>query len=188
MAKVALNPILEKINGQIGDLVFKRYEDKVILSRKPTVSDREPTAAQQAARDRFRAAAVYGKMVMADPALKAIYVAKAQAKRKPVFSLMMSDYLNVPTVSAVDLDGYTGAAGDVVAVSAYDDFEVTEVTVSLADDGGTVLESGAAVVDNGRWLYTTTTSVTPGTTVTVTATALDRPGNSGSANATKLIA
>jgi len=50
-----------------------------------------------------------------------------------------------------------------------------------------VLESGAAVVENGRWTYTTTTNVTPGTTVTVTATALDRPGNSGSSQETLLV-
>ncbi|MGB4868946.1 MAG: hypothetical protein WBP47_02820 [Candidatus Promineifilaceae bacterium] len=43
-------------------------------------------------------------------------------------------------------------------------------------------------MENDRWLYTTTTIVSQGTAVTVTAQALDRPGNRGSAEATKLIA
>ena len=71
-------------------------------------------------------------------------------KKKPVFSLMVADYLHVPTVTAVSLDNYTGAAGETIHVTAFDDFEVTAVTVSLADDGGVLLESGMAVVENGR--------------------------------------
>lgn len=187
MAHVELNPVLEQIHGQIGDLVFKRYEDKVVLARKSNPNQQEPTPAQAATRERFRAGAQYGKLVMADPPLKALYAAAAKAKKKPLFSMMMADYLHAPTVSSISLDAYAGAAGETITVSAYDDFEVTEVTVALADEGGVVLESGAAAVENGRWTYTTTTAVTPGTTVTVTATALDRPGNSGSAEATLLV-
>lgn len=188
MARVELNPVLEQIHGQIGDLIFKGYEGKVILARKSSPSSQEPTTAQLATRERFREGAQYGKLVMADPALKALYAAAAKAKKKPVFSMMVADYLHTPNVSAISLEEYTGAAGETITVSAYDDFEVTAVTVALADEGGVVLESGAAVVENGRWTYTTTTAVTPGTTVTVTATALDRPGNSGAAEATMLIA
>ena len=35
MARVKLNPILEQVRGQVGDLVFKRYGEGVIISRKP---------------------------------------------------------------------------------------------------------------------------------------------------------
>ena len=73
MAKVTLNPILERVRGQVGDLVFKRYEDEVVISRKPDFEDPESTAAQLAHRERFREAALYGKLVMADPEAKALY-------------------------------------------------------------------------------------------------------------------
>jgi hypothetical protein len=86
MAKVKLNPILEQVRGQVGDLVFKRYEDQVVISRKPDFEGREPTEAQLAARERFRQAAFYGKMVMADPETKALYEEAAKAKGQPVFS------------------------------------------------------------------------------------------------------
>ena len=90
-------------------------------------------------------------------------------------------------VSHQSLAAYAGSAGDIITVSAYDDFEVMDVHVAVADEGGVVLESGSAMMENGRWIYTSTMTVTPGTTVTVTATALDRPGKSGSAEATMLI-
>ena len=69
MAKVKLNPVLEQIRGQVGDLVFKRYGDETIISRKPDMSDREPSEAQLAAQNRFRQAALYGKMVTLAPAV-----------------------------------------------------------------------------------------------------------------------
>ncbi len=187
MARVQLNPVLEQIQGQVGDLVFKRYEDQVVLARKSSPSRQAATPAQLATRERFRAAAQYGKLVMADPTLKALYATAAKGKKKPIFSVTVADYFHAPSVTAVMLNGYTGAANETITVNAYDDFEVVVVTVTLTNEGGTVLESGAAVVENGRWTYTTTTNVTPGTTVTVTATAFDRPGNSGSTEETMLV-
>lgn len=77
MAKVKLNPILEQVRGQVGDLVFKRYGDEVIISRKPDMEGVEPTEAQLAAQGRFREAALYGKMVMADPS-----TSSGQARRQ----------------------------------------------------------------------------------------------------------
>jgi len=54
MAKVRLNPILEQVRGQVGDLVFKRYGGEVVLSRKPDYEGREWTEAQIAHRERSR--------------------------------------------------------------------------------------------------------------------------------------
>lgn len=62
MAKVKLNPVLEQIRGAVGDLVFKRYGDDVVIGRRPDLSGREATPGQAVARERFRQAALYGKM------------------------------------------------------------------------------------------------------------------------------
>jgi hypothetical protein len=35
MAKVKLNPVMEKFRGRIGDLVFKHYGDEVMGRTKP---------------------------------------------------------------------------------------------------------------------------------------------------------
>jgi hypothetical protein len=32
--KVELTPVLEQLRGQVGDLVFKRYGDEVVISHK----------------------------------------------------------------------------------------------------------------------------------------------------------
>src|SRR3989304_4641305 len=103
MPKVKVNPIIEQIRGAVGDLVFKRYGDKIVLARKPDMEGQTPTEAQLAHRERFREAAVYGKMVMADPAAKAVYDEAAKAKGQPVFSLTLADFFNAPSVDEIDL-------------------------------------------------------------------------------------
>lgn len=94
MAKVRLNPILEQVRGQVGDLVFKRSGEQVIITRKADLSDHQPTGPQLAAQERFRQAALYGKMVMVDPVTKQVYEAAAKTKGQPLFSLTIADFFN----------------------------------------------------------------------------------------------
>ncbi len=197
MAKVRLNPVLEQIRGQVGDLVFKRYGDEVVISRKPDASEVEPTAAQLAHRQRFRQATLYGKMVMADPEAKALYEQVAKAKGQPLFSLTVADFYHAPSVDEVDLSGYAGRVGDPVVVLASDDFQVVSVAVSVSDAAGNPIESGAASEDpprSGRWLYNASAAVPAGTIVRIAVpqghyvvTAEDRPGGVAEASQEKAL-
>jgi len=182
MAKVKTNPIIEEIRGAVGDLVFRNSEGKTVVSRKPDLSGIEPTEAQQNQRERFGQAALYGKLVLADEEAKAVYEAEAGKKHKPVFSLMVADFLNAPQVDEVDVSGYSGQAGDVITVRAHDDFEVTGVTINIMNSDGESIESGEAekpTAGNSHWTYTVTQAVAAGTTVRVAVTATDRPGGTG---------
>jgi hypothetical protein len=186
MSRVKFNPLLEQVTGQVGDLVFKRYGSRVILARKPDTSGRVWTPAQEQHREQFRQAALYGKMSSADPVLRAFYEALARAQGKPLFSLMVADFFNRPTVDQVDVSGYHGAAGDAIAVRASDDVGVVSVRVSLTRANGTPIETGPAAetpANSGRWVYTAVMAVPAGTQVIVTATATDRPGGIGTAEA-----
>jgi hypothetical protein len=188
MAKVKTNPIIEQLRGKIGDLVFKRYGDEVVVARKPDLVGREPTEAQAAVREQFRQAALYGKMVMADPATKTIYEEAAKAKGQPVFSLTIADFFNAPSVDEVDLSGHAGRVGDTIAIRAHDDFAVTEVNVAVTKADGSAVEEGAAAETppkSGHWVYAATAAVPTGTAVRITVTATDRPGHAGVKEASK---
>lgn len=184
MARVKLNPIIDQLSGKVGDLVFRTYGGDTIVARTPDLSGVEPTPGQVAQRARFRDAAFYGRVVLADPPARAFYETVAANRDQPLFSLIVGDYLNAPEVDAIDTAAYTGAVGDPITVRAHDDVEVTEVGVTIVDDSGAELESGAAVADGGRWRYDAQTAVASGTEVTITARALDRPGNAGELAAT----
>jgi hypothetical protein len=70
MAKVKLNPIVEQVRGQVGQLVFRQSYGQQVVGRKADQSDHEPSAGQLEIRERFRQAAVYGRVAMADPATR----------------------------------------------------------------------------------------------------------------------
>jgi hypothetical protein len=179
MAKVKLNPVLEGFRGKIGDLVFKRYRDEVVVGRVPDTGGRTPTARQAAHRERFRLATVYGSTVVADPATKAVYEPAAKQKGLTVFALTIADFLNAPAVDEIDLSAYTGKTGEPICIRASDDFEVAGVEVSLTDAGGRVLERGTATKagTDSLWTYTTTTNLPDGQPVSIEVTATDRPGH-----------
>jgi hypothetical protein len=190
MAKVKLNPIIEQLRGQVGDLVFKRHGHDVVISRKPDQDGRVPSEAQLAQRERFRQAVLYGKMVIADPETRVIYENAAKIKGKPAFALMVADFCSAPSVDEVDVSEYTGALGDRIMIRAHDDIEVVEVNVTLTDGDGDMIESGEAVetpVSSGRWFYTTTATAPTGTTVRIGVTAVDRPGGRGEAQVEKAL-
>ena len=179
MARVKLNPIIDQVQGKIGDLVFRNYGGDTVLSRLPDLSGVVPTAGQEAQRVRFRDAAFYGRVVLEDPPARAFYEEVAARRKQPLFSVIVGDYLNSPVVDAIDAAAYAGATGDPILVRAHDDVEVTAVTVTLTDDAGAELETGPAVSDGGSWRYEAQTDVPSGTAVVVTARASDRPGNTG---------
>ena len=73
----------------------------------------------------------------------------------------------------MDLTGWSGQAGQVIRVKALDD---VQVTVSVSDPSGALLEQGAAKqVDSLWWEYTT--SSTGSGNLKVLAAAQDLPGN-----------
>jgi hypothetical protein len=186
MAKIKTNPVLEQIRGKVGDLVFKRYNQEIIMTRSPRQSGKAPTASQLAVRENFRLATVYGKSVMADPKTLSLYETKARAQGTPVFALAVADFFNAPAVDEIDLSNYTGKTGETIHIRASDDFEVAGVGVVIHNAGGAVLEQGAATASgDGTWNYTATTNLPAGQTVSIDVTATDLPGHKTTKSQTK---
>ena len=187
MAGVIVNPVLKKIHGKIGGLVFKKYGDETIIAQSPGPRTTPPTAGQQAQRERFKLAAVYGHTALADPVTGAIYRDRAKAKGQPVFSVAVADFFHPPVVDAIDLSAYTGKTGETIKIRASDDFEVVGVEVRILDVNGTALEQGPATRSgsDGQWLYPTTTNLPDGQQVSIEVTATDRPGHKGTKTQTR---
>ena len=125
------------------------------------------------------------KGILADATAKAPYVAKAKEVHKPVFALIMGDFLTPSVVDEIDLGGYHKHAGEPILIKAHDDFEVTGVTVSIVDNTQAAVEQGTATFDASvnAWRYVATADASAKPNVTVTAKALDRPGHAGTLSA-----
>lgn len=148
-----------------------------MVSRNPDRSGLVSSALQEAVRERFRLAALYGKAVYATPEDKEVYLAAAKEKGVSAFALAVGDYLHAPAVEEIDLTAYTGLSGQAIVVRASDDFEVTRVSLVIRVGEGTLEERGPAAFERGAWRYTTTATAPAGLPVVVEVTVSDRAGN-----------
>ena len=89
MAKVKLDPMFEEVHGRFGDMVFRRLS----LIRRADMSKVKWSPAQQANRQRFRAAVAYARQALANSQLRATSEGvAAQTGKRPIESAI-SDYL-----------------------------------------------------------------------------------------------
>jgi hypothetical protein len=186
MAKITYHPAVKHMHGGMGHMVFKSRDGMDLVAAKPDQVNQPNTPAQQQQKERFSQGARYAKSIMADPAAKAPYKAKAKEVHKPTFSLIVGDFLTPPVVEAIDVSGYHKHVGDPILIKAHDDFEVTGVTVSIVDNTQAPVETGTATFDVGlnAWRYLATADASAKPNVTVTANAQDRPGHAGTLSAT----
>lgn len=116
------------------------------------------------------------------------YEAAARTKGMRPFAFVVADFLNEPEVLGIDTSAYHGAVGQRIKVRARDDFEVMGVTVIIRDGEGAVIQQGAAVLTDGVWDYATTVGIAPGEELAIEATAIDRPGHTGTMSITHTVA
>ena len=176
MAKITYAPAVKHLHGHLGKMVFKERLGMDIVATKPDQVNQPNSPAQLVQRQNFREAAAH-----------AAYLARANELHSSPVAVAVKDWMTEPVVTAIDLSNYNKHVGDAILIAAQDDFKVAGVTVAIVDSTHTPVESGAAAFDaaSGSWKYTATVDASAKSGLTVTATASDRPGNTGVLTATK---
>lgn len=177
MAKATFSPAIDGVSGKSGNLVFRRVRGGTVVAQRPKPSRRKPSAAQLAQRERFARATEYARQVLSDPWQRRAYEALAKTLGRRADKLVTSDFLTPPVVEEIDVSEYRGRPRGVVRVFATDDVEVIAVEIRITTKVGTIVEQGPAIKIHGVWCYTATASAPANTSLLVTATARDRPGN-----------
>jgi hypothetical protein len=188
MAKLRSNLLTSHLRGRVGDLVYKWYGDKVVVTRVPQFRPQKPSKAQKIQRQGFKAAMSYAQKVLADPERRAAYAPIARKRRRSIQVLAISDFLKAPRITAVDGRGYRGRVGGEIVVLVGDRFKVIALEVVLRDAAGRVIEQGPAKSFGNDWHYLATVARPPGETISVEATATDRPGHTTTRTETLMIA
>jgi len=175
---------IQALKGTIGDLVFYEDADGNSIIQRKGKRKVPPSEKQLGSNDRFKLAAVYGKMVQADPVLSAEYRPLCRGRMAP-YHVALRDFLTPPKLVAIDLQSFSGQPGQLIRMIATDDSRVLSVQVVVRHAiSQAIIEQGASgpSVIADQWLYTTRTVIRSGTPVLLEATAADRPGNLGAAN------
>ena len=132
MAKVQLNSALSSLSGRMDNWVYRRTRRGTSVAKRPSVSG-IATAGQLAVRERFRLAAAYAKSALLDPALRSRYEAAARPRGPAPYPFALTDYLTLPVVESIDASGVSPPRRRRDQGSGFDDFEVTDVTVTVRD-------------------------------------------------------
>lgn len=91
MAKIVLNPIIDKLHGSIVNFTFRYIYGRQTLMKKPDMSRVKWSEAQQAHRRRFKRAVADAQSALADPEVSARYEAEAAARGMRPFDFAVSD-------------------------------------------------------------------------------------------------
>jgi hypothetical protein len=173
------NPLVDGASGKFGNnLVFRRLGNLTVMAVRPKKNGKAPSPDQQAQRFSFAEASFYAVNAIADPALKAQYLAKAKGNQT-AYNVAFKDFLTAPVLHQVDWSKYQGNVGDTLICRITDVLAVVSVKVSLYTSNDVLIEEGMAVQNALKldWTYTSTVVHTPvlGTKILVRMT--DTPQN-----------
>ena len=180
MSRPDINLIYDLIKGRKSRFIYGERDGRPYIYPRPSPEEESP--AKQEAQRKFRRGAAYARAVMADPALRAPYEVIATRREDSLYRVILTDYLKGPKVLVIDLSAFGGFVGQPIRIEAEDDCEVMSLTVAIRAADDTLLEEGAAVYDavSLKWVYAAAAAHPTGNPITITATAVDRPGNKGS--------
>lgn len=177
MAILPVNSVLNGTSGILGDLVFKNRNGKTFVSARPQCKERIATGGQTQVQEQFLRCVKYAKEVIRNPAIKNLYMAAAQ-KGKSAYNIAFADAFKAPEIRCIDVSRYKGRKNNVILVTAKDDFKVVNVLVSIYSAKGKLIEQGNAVLEYDlEWKYTVNKSTKAYIGSSITATAIDLPGN-----------
>ena len=157
MAISRTNTPVKGFSGSLGNLVFRQYGDKTILSRKGRTPCKQ-SIQQRENRDRFKHASTWAKLMMLNADKKAYYAHKAKKLKLPnAYTAAISDYMRKGEIKEIDTRQYKGKAGIVIRIKASKkEFAVNKINVVLRYADGTTESNYAHKKEHDIFLYTIT--------------------------------
>ncbi|MFA6276690.1 MAG: hypothetical protein WC622_08065 [Pedobacter sp.] len=86
------NIITETLSGKVGNIIFKNYGNKTVISKYPDMSKVVKTEKQMENQLQFKAAQAYAKSILSDPDKKSAFI-KTIPKDKTAYHAAISKYL-----------------------------------------------------------------------------------------------
>ncbi len=93
MAISKSNVVTDSLSGKVGNVIFKKYGNKTVISKHPDMSSVVKSPKQIENQELFAEAHRYAKGIIANPVKKSAF-AKTIPKGKMVYHAAVSKYLN----------------------------------------------------------------------------------------------
>lgn len=182
MANIHRHITIHGLTDILGDrfLYRKATSQKIVLPRKPKHVDSTTLARRRRShQDLLREATSYANFAQVHD----VYIDKARRTGVTAYNVAFTDWFEGPRLLQIDIDAWTGAAGETIRLKARDNVKVATVSVEIRDAEGNLLEAGEAVqseTDRDWWHYTTRSRIPLKPFPSVEAIARDLPGNQDS--------
>ena len=144
MATNTNNVITRGFRGKIGNLIFRMWGKKTVVSSAPSYKTLKWSKAQKENRRRFHDAMTWARQAMEDPEKRLYYQKKAKKMQTP-WNVAVADFMKKPEIREIEVRNYHGKTGDTIEVKVWDKYMVAGVIVSIYDNRGVEVESGLAV-------------------------------------------
>jgi hypothetical protein len=138
---VATSILHRTLRGAIGDLIFRQYNGKTVVSVRPVYKNETNTDGRRQLRGRFRDATMHASNAMEDPKKKAYYQQKAQQLKLPnAYTAAITDYLRKAKVVAMTRSSFSAKKGDEVIIKLLKSaFKISQIKTILCNQHGEVL-------------------------------------------------
>jgi hypothetical protein len=93
MASAQPNPSFNHFRGRIGNLIFRLYRGRTVVSQAPDYSKRPRNANQKASSRQFAVAVAYADATLADPVKRAAYARRARRTGLTLRGFIIRDYM-----------------------------------------------------------------------------------------------
>ena len=178
MGVITENHSMVGLRGDVGKIfVYKQRDGKTIVSKVPKKPSKSSNI-QAAHRNGFKKAIKYAKKIKNNNLdLYGKYEEMAKVKHLTAYNLIVKDYLSVPEITDVNVNGYNGTVGSKITIEASDVLDLPKVMVEILKADGTSLEAGKASLVDGDWVYTATIANSDRSGTKIHIKAYDIPGN-----------
>ncbi|MBT1688142.1 hypothetical protein [Dawidia soli] len=177
MAVVVGNSPLKDLSGSIDELVFKKYKDKTVVTRKPTRKRKKNSPLQQLRCDRFKDASRHARTILRDPAKREHYRKLAiKLKKHCAYNVIISEYMLSVDMETKTVKSSGKGKTRIVLSATKKAFKVKQVEMKITSPAGKPLATGLArQINSTDWVYTPDIPLPQTGTLVVTATdALDQ--------------
>lgn len=181
MAESINNYVMYGMSGKLGKLlIFRQRGGRTFAMAVPNRSN-VFTEEQLEIQSKFKAAASWARGALLNAENRKFYNSIATGGQS-AFNMAIADWFTDPEVKEIDTSDYTGAPGSMIKILVADIIKVQSVKVTITSADQTLQEEGSAVFDanSQQWLYAAIQNNPNPVGALVTATAIDKPGNTHS--------
>ena len=148
---ITTGTLTRNLRGTVGDLIFRNYNGKTVVSPRPVYKNESNTPGRKQARGHFREATWFARIAMRDAKQKLYYKQKAKQLKLPnAYTAAITDYLRKAKVLVSTRSSFSPKKGAAINIIVSKAFKVDKANAILLNEKGDILSQQSLPVVNAQ--------------------------------------